>query len=198
MSVEISAQLVKELRERTGAGIMDCRKALASCEGDLAKAEAVLREKGLRGPKDPTRETKQGMVESYKHPGGQLGAMVELNCETDFVSRTEDFRTLTYEIALHVAAANPQYLDRQSIPEEILATQQREIEEQVRLTGEGEEQQPARVKERLDRWVQEVALLEQPYVRDPKQTIRELILAVGAKTGENIRVGRYARFKVGE
>jgi elongation factor Ts len=196
--MEISAQTVKELRERTGAGIMDCRKALAEADGNLARAEAILAEKGAQKMAGRVRETKQGLVESYKHPGGQLGALVELNCETDFVSRTEDFQTLAYEIALHVAATNPRYIDRESIPQAELEGQRAALAEQLQLAG-GSAGDPERaLQARLDQWVQEVALLEQPYVRDPKHTIRQLIAGVAAKTGENIRVGRFARFKIGE
>lgn len=196
--MEINAQLVKELRERTGAGIMDCRKALVESEGNIARAEALLKEKGMRGPKDPTRETKQGLVEMYRHINGQLGAMVELLCETDFVSRTEDFATLAREIALHVAATNPRYSEAAAIPEEVTAREREAIAEQMRLTGSDEAAIAQELPGRVAAWVQEVALLEQPYVRDPKTTIRQLILGVGAKTGENIRVGRFARFKIGE
>jgi len=193
--MEISAQTVKELRERTGAGVMDCRKALVQANGDLKAAEAIIKEKHSVGPKDPTRETKQGIVEAYKHNNGQLGALVELNCETDFVSRTEDFRQLAYEIALHIAAMNPSYLESAAIPEAELSEQRAQLEEQLRLAGETGE---GKIEERMTRWLQEVALLDQPYVRDPKQTIRQLILSVSGKTGENIRVGRFARFKIGE
>ncbi len=196
--MEVTAQLVKELRERTGAGIMDCRKALIECEGDIQKAEAVLKEKGMRGPKDPTRETRQGRVESYIHAGSQLGALVEVLCETDFVSRTEDFGQLAREIAIHVAGSSPQYLDRDSIPEAELARERESLAEQLRLSGVAEDDLEGELAARLDRWVQEVALLEQPYVRDAKLTIRQLIASVGGKTGENIRVGRFARFKIGE
>jgi len=196
--MEISAQLVKELRERTGAGIMDCRKALVESEGSIAKAEALLKEKGMRGPKDPTRETNQGLVEFYRHANGQLGAMVELLCETDFVSRTDDFGNLAREIALHIAAANPLYRETAAIPEDVVARESASIAEQMRLTGTAEREVENELPGRVDSWVKEVALLEQPYVRDPKHTIRQLILEVGAKTGENIRVGRFARFKIGE
>jgi elongation factor Ts len=196
--MEISAQLVKELRERTGAGIMDCRKALVEAEGSIAKAEAVLREKGMRGPKDPTRETKQGLVEAYRHANGQLGSLVELLCETDFVSRTEDFGELAREIAIHIAALNPTYLEQSAIPAEVVQGERATIADQLRLAGTAEESLEQELESRMAQWVEEVALLDQPYVRDPKTTIRKLILAVGAKTGENIRVGRFARFKIGE
>jgi elongation factor Ts len=196
--MEISAQVVKELRDRTGAGVMDCRKALTESAGDLAKAEAILKEKGMRGPKDPTRETRQGIVQSYIHANGQLGALVELNCETDFVARTDDFKQLAYELALHIAASDPRYLEKSAISEQDLAQQRADLETQVRATGTPEERVAQAVDERLERWIEEVALLEQPYVRDPKLSVRKLIAGTGAKTGENIRVGRYARFKIGE
>jgi elongation factor Ts len=196
--MEITAQAVKELRDRTGAGVMDCRKALTEADGDQARAEAILREKGMRGPKDPTRETKQGVIATYRHPGDQLAAMVELNCETDFVARTEDFRNLATEVALHVAAANPLYLEKAAIPEEALQAQRAAFEEQLLATGQSAEQRTGQIDARLEAWVGDVALLEQPYVRDAKLTVRQLILGVAAKTGENIRVGRFARFKIGE
>jgi len=196
--MEISAQLVKELRERTGAGIMDCRKALVESEGSIARAEALLREKGMRGPKDPTRETNQGLVEFYRHANGQLGAIVELLCETDFVSRTEDFGNLAREIALHIAAANPLYREQSAIPADVVARERTAIAEQLRLTGTTEADIETELPGRVENWVKEVALLDQPYVRDPKRSIRQLILEVGAKTGENVRVGRFARFKIGE
>jgi elongation factor Ts len=196
--MEISAQVVKELRDRTGAGIMDCRKALTESGGDLGRAEAILKEKGMRGPKDPTRETKQGVVQSYIHANSMLGALVEVNCETDFVARTDDFKQLGYEIALHIAASDPKYLDKSAIPAQEFASRRAELEEQVRATGTPDDRVMQAVDDRLEHWVQEVALLEQPYVRDPKLSIRQLIASVGAKTGENIRVGRYARFKIGE
>jgi len=196
--MEISAQLVKELRERTGAGIMDCRKALVEAGGSIAKAEAVLKEKGKRGPKDPTRETKQGLVETYRHANGQLGSLVELLCETDFVSRTEDFGELAREIAIHIAALNPTYLEQSAIPADVVQRERATIGDQLRLAGTAEGSLEQELESRMAQWVEEVALLDQPYVRDPKTTIRKLILAVGAKTGENIRVGRFARFKIGE
>ncbi len=196
--MEITAQTVKELRDMTGAGIMDCRKALTEAGGNLAKAEAILKEKGMRGPKDPTRVTKQGLIELYKHAGGQLGAMVELNCETDFVSRTDDFQKLAYEVALQVAAVDPEYIDRDSVPQAAIDAQKAAFAEQLALAGTSQEDLPAKLEARLAEWLKEVVLLEQAYVRDPKQTINQLILGVVAKTRENIRVGRFARFKVGE
>jgi elongation factor Ts len=177
---------------------MECRKALTSAEGSMAKAEVILKEKGMRGPKDPTRATRQGLVESYKHAGGQLGSLVELNCETDFVSRTDDFKQLAYEIALQIAAVEPKYVDRDSVPADALEARKAELAEQLSLAGTSPEELPGKLEARLTEWLKEVVLLEQAYVRDPKQTISQLILAVVAKTGENIRVGRFARFKVGE
>jgi elongation factor Ts len=196
--MEISAQTVKELRERTGAGIMDCRKALTEAEGDLSRAEAILAQKGAQKMAGRVRETKQGLVESYKHPGGQLGALVELNCETDFVSRTEGFQQLAYEIALHVAATNPRYVDRESIPQVEIEGQRAAFADQLQLAGTAAADLDRALEARLEQWVQEVALLDQPYVRDPKNTIRELIAGIAAKTGEDIRIGRFARFKIGE
>src|SRR5581483_8216321 len=143
----------------TGAGIMDCRKALTESEGDLGRAEAILKEKGMRGPKDPTRETKQGLVQSYIHANGSLGALVEINCETDFVARTDDFKQLAYEVALHIAASDPKYLEQSAIPAEDLARQRIDLEAQVRATGTPDGDVASGVEDRLGRWVQEVALL---------------------------------------
>ena len=194
---EITAAMVKELREQTGAGMMDVKRALTEAGGNMEEATKILRKKGLAAAtKKAGRVTSEGAVQAYT--SDNVGALVEVNCETDFVARTDDFRHLAYEVALHVAAANPAYLDTSAIPEEVLARKRSELAEQMRSTGSDEDQIARTIDGRLDRWIEEVALLEQPYVRDPKQTVRQLILGVGAKTGENIRVGRFARFKIGE
>src|SRR6185312_9593206 len=153
--MEISAQLVKELRERTGAGIMDCRKALLESDGSIAKAEAVLKEKGMRGPKDPTRETKQGLIEVYRHANGQLGSLVELLCETDFVSRTEDFTELAREIAIHIAALNPTYLEQSAIPADVVQRERATIGDQLRLAGTAEGSLEQELESRMAQWVEE-------------------------------------------
>jgi len=170
-STEITAAQVMELRARTGAGVMDCRKALAEAGGDLERAAELLRATGLgMAEKKAGRATREGLVEAYIHGNGRLGALVEVNCETDFVARTEGFRQLARELAMQVAATAPRYLSREDVP----------------------------VAERDDPQVKELILLEQPYIRDAGRTVQDLITETVAKVGENIQVRRFARFKVGE
>jgi elongation factor Ts len=196
---EITAQLVKELRERTGAGMMECKKALSETDGNLAEAEIVLRKKGIAAAhKKSSRATQQGLVASYIHPGGQLGVLVEVNCESDFVARTDDFVNLTRDLAMHIAAANPIYLRKEDVPPEIV---EKEVEiARARAVNEGK---PARAhdaiaKGRLDKYMEEVCLLEQPFVKESTITIDQLIKTKIAKLGENITVARFARYKVGD
>ena len=176
---EITAALVKELRERTGAGMMDCKKALAATEGDMDKAIDFLREKGLAAAaKKAGRIAAEGLVESYIHGGGRIGVLVEVNCETDFVAKTDAFKSLVKDIAMHIAAANPSYLARnEGKPEKI-------IEKMV--TG------------RIEKYYKEVCLLEQPFVKDPDKTISDLITESIAKIGENIAIRRFTRYQLGE
>ena len=165
----ITTAEIKALRDLTGAGIMDSKRALEEADGDMDRAQEVLREKGIASAaKKSDRETDQGLVESYIHSGGRIGAMVEANCETDFVARTEDFRALAHDIAMQVAAMNPTYIDETAIPE-------------------GEDVNP-----------QEVCLLQQPFIKDPSLTINELIRETVGKLGENIRIRRFSRFSLGE
>ncbi len=166
--VQISAAAVKELRELSGAGVMECRRALDESGGDVSRAVEILRGQGLsKAASRAGRETGQGMVESYIHGGGRIGALVEVNCETDFVARTEDFKTLAHDLAMQVAATNPRFLTADEMP-----------------AGEGDA-------------AAEVALLEQPFIKDPGKSIRELVNEVISKTGENIRVRRFSRFELG-
>ncbi len=165
----ITTAEIKALRDLTGAGIMDSKRALEEADGDMDKAQEILREKGIASAaKKSDRETDQGLVESYIHSGGRIGAMVEANCETDFVARTEDFRALAHDIAMQVAAMNPAYIDETAIPE-------------------GEDVNP-----------QEACLLQQPFIKDPSMTIDELIRVSVGKVGENIRIRRFSRFSLGE
>ena len=166
---DISADLVKNLRERTGAGVMECKRALEEAAGDIDRAEAVLKERGiLMADKKSHRETSQGMVECYIHAGGRLGAMVEVNCETDFVARTDDFKKLARDLAMHVVASNPAFVSEEDLPE-------------------GAEGEP-----------KELCLMLQPFVRDESRTVGDIIKEVIAKTGENIRVRRFARYELGQ
>jgi elongation factor Ts len=173
---EITAQMVKELRERTGAGIKDCKDILSQADGDMGKAIEILRERGLRvSDKVQGRETSEGRIEIYVHPGSRMAAMVELNCETDFVARTEDFVALSKEIALHIAALNPRYLNVEDVPAD-----------EVEQSG----QKP-------EKFYEENVLVKQPFVRDPSQTIEDRIKAAVAKLRENVVIRRFVRYEIG-
>jgi elongation factor Ts len=197
--MQVTAQLVKELRDRTGAGMMDCKAALAEAQGDLEKAVDVLRKKGLAAAaKKAGRVAADGMVASYIHAGGKLGVLVEINCETDFVARTDEFQDLAKDIAMHVAAAEPRYVRREEVPADVLERERAIFREQAAASGK-----PANVIERivdgkLDKFYAESCLLEQAFVKNPDQTITQLVQEKVAKIGENIQVRRFARFKLGE
>jgi len=199
MTETISAQAVKALRERTGAGMMDCKRALGEAGGDLEKATQLLREKGIaKAASKEGRATKEGLIFSYIHPGDKLGVLIELNCETDFVARTEDFRNLAKELAMQVAAASPLVVAPEQLPAEAVE-QEREI---YRKQAENEGK-PAPVVEkivagRIKKYQQEVCLLLQPYIKDQDKTVTEMITETVARLGENISVRRFARFRLGE
>jgi len=196
---EITAELVKQLRELTGAGVMECRNALREANGDLAEAQVVLRKRGIASAaKKATRATKQGLVGSYIHPGAQLGVLVEVNCESDFVARTEEFRQLVHDIAMQVAAADPQYIRREDVPAEVL-DKEREIQ-RARALAEGKPEKVVDriVEGRLSKFFEEVCLYDQPFIKDNTLTVGQLIATKIAKLGENITVSRFARFKVGD
>ncbi len=196
---EITAQLVKELRERSGAGIMDCKTALKEADGDVPQAELILRKRGIAvAQKKSSRDANEGTIGTYIHPGSKLGVLVELNCETDFVARTDDFQELLHDVAMHIAAADPQFIRKEDITEDAL-----EREKQVQRARALQEGKPEQVIEkiiegRMGKFYEEICLLEQPFVKDGSMTIGELITAKIAKLGENITVSRMARFKVGE
>jgi elongation factor Ts len=195
----IKAEQVKELRERTGAGMMDCKKALTETNGDLEKAIIYLREHGLAAAaKKAGRATKDGKIEAYIHAGGKLGVLIEVNCETDFVAKTEDYQHLCRELAMQVAAANPLFVDRQDVPAERIENEKKIYETQARNEGKPEKVIEKIVSGRLEKFYQEVCLLDQPYIRDPDRTVRELINEYIAKLGENIVVRRFCRFRLGE
>lgn len=191
--------LVKELRERTGAGVVDCQKALTESNGDVEKAITFLREKGLAvAAKRAGRSAAQGVVGSYIHGGGKIGVLVEVNCETDFVARTEEFQKLVKDIAMQVAAANPRYVRRDEVSDEEQAREREIYRVQTEQSGK-----PAAVIERivegkLEKFFSEVCLLEQPFIREPGKTIEQLLKEVVARTGENVIVRRFARFQIGE
>jgi elongation factor Ts len=196
---EITAQLVKGLRDRTGAGMMDCKSALKESGGDLAEAEVILRKRGVASAaKKATRVTRQGVIGSYIHPGAQLGVMVEVNCESDFVARTDDFQELVHDVAMQVAALDPRYIRREDVTAEILQ-KEREIQHD-RAIAEGKPPQMAdKIAEgRMNKFFEEVCLYEQPFIKDGTTTIGQIVAAKIAKTGENITVSHFVRFKVGD
>lgn len=195
----IKAETVKELRERTGAGIMDCKKALQETNGDLEKAIIYLREQGIAAAaKKAGRATKDGLVEAYIHPGGKIGVLIEVNCETDFVAKTDDFKHLCRELAMQVAAANPEFLSREDVPEERIKTEKEILETQARNEGKPEKVIEKIVTGRMNKFYEEVCLFEQPYIRDADMTVRDLVNQYIAKLGENIVVRRFCRFQLGE
>lgn len=196
---EITAALVKELRERTGVGMMDCKKALAATEGDMDKAIDFLREKGLAAAaKKAGRIVAEGLVESYIHGGGRIGVLVEVNCETDFVAKTDAFKSLVKDIAMHIAAANPSYLRREEVPAAELEHEKMVLSEQARNEGKPEKIIEKMVTGRIEKYYKEVCLLEQPFVKDPDKTISDLITESIAKIGENIAIRRFTRYQLGE
>ena len=197
--MEISASLVKELRARTGAGVIDCRNALAECRGDLEKAQQVLRAKGLAAAaRKSGRVAKEGLVTSYIHGEGRLGVLVEINCETDFVARTQDFRTLAREIALQIAASDPRYVAREDVPADVVAAERAAYLAKARSEGKADAQAQADAERQLETFFKTAVLLEQPFIRDESRSVGDLIKETIAKTGENIQVRRFARFRLGE
>ena len=194
----ISVELVKELREKTGAGMMDCKKALSETGGDIERAIDYLRQKGLsEAAKRSSRTASEGLVASYIHPGGKIGVLVEVNCESDFVARTEDFQALVKDIAMQVAAANPTYLRREDVPEEVISREKTIYEAQAKEEGKPERIIERIVQGKLEKFFQEVCLLEQPFVKDPDMTIGQLVSSKIAKLGENIVVRRFQRYQLG-
>jgi elongation factor Ts len=194
----ISAERVKELREKTGAGMMDCKRALAEVGGDLERAIDYLRQKGLSdAAKRTDRTASEGVIGSYIHPGGKIGVLVEVNCESDFVARTEEFQTLVKDLAMHVAASNPLYLRREDVPEEVIAREKNIYEVQAKEGGKPEKIVERIVQGKLEKFFQEICLLEQPFVKDPDLSVSQLVSGVLAKLGENIVVRRFQRYQLG-
>lgn len=196
--MEISAAAVKELREKTGAGFMDCKKALAHTKGDIEKAVTFLREKGLAAAaKKASRVASEGVVTSYIH-GGKVGVLIEVNCETDFVAKTDGFSDLVKDVAMHVAAMNPLYVRREDVPAELVEKEKEIFAHQAKESGKPEGVIKKMVDGKIEKFFKEICLLEQPFVKNPDVTIEKLIVESVAKLGENITVRRFARFKVGE
>jgi elongation factor Ts len=196
---EVSAVQVKELREKTGAGMMDCKKALAEAGGDFAKAEDVLRKKGLSAAaKKSSRAATEGAVASYIHMGGKIGVLVEVNCETDFVARTEGFQTLVKDIAMQIAAANPSWVRREEVPPEVVAKEIEIAKAQMRDQKKPEAILEKIAQGKLEKFYEQVVLMDQPFVKDDKKKMTEVLTDAVAKIGENIQVRRFARYVLGE
>ena len=196
---DISAKMVKELREKTGVGFMECKKALSEANGDVEQAEVILRKRGVQvAQKKAGREANEGVIGTYIHPGNKLGVMIEINCESDFVARTDDFSELVHDIAMHIAATDPRYIRKEEVDEEAIA-KERDIQ-RARALDEGKPEAVVdkMVDGRMKKFYEEVCLYEQPFVKDNSVTVGALITDKVAKLGENIRVSRMARFKVGE
>ncbi len=196
--MEISAALIKQLRETTGAGILDCRKTLEQTGGDMEKAVAILREKGLAAAaKRADRVTKDGVVELYSHGNGRVGVMVEINCETDFVARTEEFRHFAHELALQIAANSPKYLDIPNIPEKVLEEEKIVAAGKAKAEGKPDAVIEKIVEGRLAKYYQDVCLLQQPYIRDETVTVGDMFKQIIASTRENVVIRRFARWELG-
>jgi len=196
---QISAQLVKALRERTGAGFSDCRAALVESKGDLEAAVAILREKGqAAAKKKAARAATEGAVGTYLHAGGKIAVLVEVNCESDFVARTDEFQRLCHDLAMHVAALDPRYVRREDVPVEIVERERASNLDQARASGKPENVLERIVEGKLEKFFAESCLYEQHFIKDEQLTVRDLIQQAIAKMGENIGVRRFARFKVGE
>ncbi|MGH7792447.1 MAG: translation elongation factor Ts [Thermodesulfobacteriota bacterium] len=196
---DVTAQMVKEIRDRTGAPFLDCKKALDETSGDFERAIEILRIKGVaKVAKRSGRETPEGTITSYIHAGGKIGVIVEINCETDFVARNEEFQAFAKEIAMQIAAANPSYINRQDIPESILLKETEVMKAQVIESGKPESVADKIVQGKIEKFYEETCLVDQAYIRDPKVKIKDILNSLVAKIGENIVIRRFVRYQLGE
>jgi elongation factor Ts len=196
---EITAQMVKLLRDKTGAGMMDCKKALSEANGDMAEAEVVLRKKGIAAAaKRQSRAARAGMVGAYIHPGSQLGVMVEVNCETDFVARTDQFHALVHDVAMQIAAADPRWIRRDEVPADVLDKEKEIARDRARAEGKPEKVLERIIEGRLEKFYEEVCLMDQPFIKENTMTVEQLIKTKIANLQENIAIARFVRFKVGD
>jgi elongation factor Ts len=196
---DITATLVKQLRERTGAGMMECKKALVEAKGSLEEGETLLRKWGIASAsKKASRSTKQGLIGTYIHAGGQLGVMVEVNCESDFVARTDDFKELVHDVSMHIAAADPRFIRKEDVTQDVI-DKEKDIQ-RARAINEGKPPHVAEkmIEGRMGKFFEEICLLEQPFVKEPSVTVGQLVKTKISKLGENITIARFSRFKVGE
>jgi elongation factor Ts len=197
--MQVTAQMVKELRERTGAGMMDCKSALAETKGDLEQAIDLLRKKGLAAAaKRAGRVAAEGAVGSYIHAGGKIGVLVEVNCETDFVAKTEEFQQLVRDVAMHVAAAEPRFVRREEVTADVLERERAIFREQAAATGKPANVVEKIVEGKLEKFYGEHVLLEQPFVKNPDQTVGGMVTEAASRIGENVQVRRFSRYKLGE
>jgi len=197
--MEITAKMVKELRERTGAGMMDCKGALAEAQGDMEKAIDVLRKKGMASAaKRAGRVASEGVVGSYIHAGGKIGVLVEINCETDFVARTDDFQELVKDVAMHIAAADPRFVRREEVTPEVLERERAIYVEQAKASGKPENVVAKMVEGKMEKFYAEAVLLEQPFIKNTDLTVGQMVAEKVGKIGENIQVRRFSRFRLGE
>ena len=197
--MEITAEMVRSLRERAGAGIMECKTALAESKGDPELAFQILRKRGLAGvAKRSGRTTSEGIVSSYIHPGGRVGVLLEVNCETDFVARTAELQEMVRNLAMHIAASQPRFVSQEEVPESVLLREREIYLAQAKGSGRPEAALPKIVEGKVGKFFQDSCLLDQLYVKDPNQTVKDYVTSVMAKTGENIRIRRFVRFALGE
>ena len=197
--MSIDAKIVKELRDKTGAGMMDCKRALVETDGDLVKAVEALRKAGVtKAEKKGIRSAQEGLVYSYIHHGGRLGVLVEVNCETDFVAKTDGFNELVHNLAIQIAATNPVSVSREQVPEELVKSEQDIYTEQAKNSKKPDKMIEKIVTGKMDKYFQEICLLEQPFIKDPDKLVKDLITESIATLGENISIGRYIRYAVGE
>jgi elongation factor Ts len=195
----ISAAAVKELREKTGAGMMDCKKALEETDGDLEKAVDVLRKKGIaKAEKKASRDVKDGLVEAYIHAGGKLGVLVEINCETDFVAKTEDFKEFSRNVAMQIAATNPIGISRENVSEDIVKKEMEIYIDQAKGSGKPDHILEKIAQGKLEKFYSENVLLEQAYIRNPEKTVNDYLTEIIAKLGENITIRQFSRFRIGD
>jgi len=196
--MEITAKIVSELRRQTNAGMMDCKKALKECDGDMEQAVDYLRKKGIaKAAKKEGRATANGLVESYIHPGGQVGVLIEINCETDFVARTDEFKAFVHDVAMHIAAASPMGVDREGIDGSLVEKEAEIYRGQMKEEGKPDNIIDKIVQGKIDKFYSEICLLEQKYVKDPDMTVLDYVNSVIGKLGENMSVRRFTRYQVG-
>jgi elongation factor Ts len=197
--MEITASQVKELRERSGAPMMECKSALQEARGDLEAAHRILRQRGqATAAKRSAKTTSEGVVGTYIHGGGRIGVLIEVNCETDFVARTEDFQALVKDLAMHIAATDPRFIDRDEVTEQVMVEEREIYKQQAKASGKPDAVVEKIVAGKMEKFYQEFCLMEQPFVRDPNTSVKEVLHNVIAKTGENIRVRRFVRFVLGQ